>query len=63
MERCIRQGREDAEEAMGRRLQRFQVSEPPSEPMTTPEEERNLIFPMTLDLRFPLSAPPLRTDT
>ena len=43
----------DAEEARARRLQRFQVSEPPSEPMASPEEEKNPIFPMTLDLRFP----------
>jgi uncharacterized protein (DUF2126 family)/transglutaminase-like putative cysteine protease len=43
----------DAEEARGRRLQRFQVSEPPSEPMLKPEEEKNPVFPMTLDLRFP----------
>jgi uncharacterized protein (DUF2126 family) len=43
----------EAEEAKARRLQRFQVSEPPSEPMPTPEEEKNPVFPMTLDLRFP----------
>jgi uncharacterized protein (DUF2126 family)/transglutaminase-like putative cysteine protease len=43
----------DAEEARARRLQRFQISEPPSEPMPTPEEEKNPVFPMTLDLRFP----------
>jgi uncharacterized protein (DUF2126 family) len=43
----------DAEEARARRLQRFQVSEPPSEPMPSPEAERNPVFPMTLDLRFP----------
>jgi uncharacterized protein (DUF2126 family)/transglutaminase-like putative cysteine protease len=43
----------DAEEARARRLQRFQVSEPPSELMLSPEEEKNPTFPMTLDLRFP----------
>jgi uncharacterized protein (DUF2126 family) len=43
----------DAEEARARRLQRFQVSEPPSEPMPSPEAEKNPVFPMTLDLRFP----------
>ena len=43
----------DADEAKTRRLQRFQISEPPSEPMLSPEEEKNPIFPMTLDLRFP----------
>jgi uncharacterized protein (DUF2126 family) len=43
----------EAEEARARRMQRFQVSEPPSEPMARPEEEKNSFFPMTLDLRFP----------
>jgi uncharacterized protein (DUF2126 family) len=43
----------DAEQARARRLQRFQVSEPPSEPMPSPAEEKNPVFPMTLDLRFP----------
>jgi uncharacterized protein (DUF2126 family)/transglutaminase-like putative cysteine protease len=43
----------DAEEARARRMQRFQVSEPPSGPMPSPREEKNPIFPMTLDLRFP----------
>jgi uncharacterized protein (DUF2126 family)/transglutaminase-like putative cysteine protease len=43
----------DAEEAKARRLQRFQVSEPPPGPMTSPADEKNPIFPMTLDLRFP----------
>jgi uncharacterized protein (DUF2126 family) len=43
----------DAEEARARRLQRFQISEPPSGQMLSPEEEKNPIFPMTLDLRFP----------
>jgi len=50
----------DAEEAKARRLQRFQVSEPPSDPMPSPEEEKNPMFPMTLDLRFP--APGTRAD-
>jgi uncharacterized protein (DUF2126 family) len=43
----------EAEEAKARRLQRFKVSEPPSEPMPSPAEEKNPVFPMTLDLRFP----------
>ncbi|MBB5056251.1 uncharacterized protein (DUF2126 family) [Granulicella aggregans] len=43
----------DAEEAKIRKLQRFVVSEPPSEPMLTPPEEKNPVYPMTLDLRFP----------
>jgi uncharacterized protein (DUF2126 family)/transglutaminase-like putative cysteine protease len=46
----------DATEARTRRLQRFQVSEPPSEPVATPKEERNAVFPMTLDLRWPAPA-------
>jgi uncharacterized protein (DUF2126 family) len=43
----------DADEARERRLQRFQVSEPPIEAMPTPQDENNPIYPMTLDLRFP----------
>jgi len=43
----------NATEAADRRRQRFQVSVPPPEPIAVPEEEANLIFPMTLDLRFP----------
>ncbi|RXH56105.1 Large protein containing transglutaminase-like domain [Granulicella sibirica] len=44
---------ENATEAKARRLQRFQVSEPSSDPIVTPGEEHNPIFPMTLDLRWP----------
>jgi uncharacterized protein (DUF2126 family)/transglutaminase-like putative cysteine protease len=44
------------EEAKGRQLQRFKISEPPAEPLATPAEEKNPIFPMTLDLRFPAPA-------
>jgi uncharacterized protein (DUF2126 family)/transglutaminase-like putative cysteine protease len=51
----------DAEEATARRLQRFVVTEPSSqpaaEPISIPVEERNAIFPMTLDLRFPARSP------
>ncbi len=54
MERCTRLVRRDAEEAPARRLQRFQVSEPPSEPMRRRRRRRTRIFPMTLDLRFPV---------
>jgi uncharacterized protein (DUF2126 family) len=43
----------DADEARTRRLQRFRVSAPPPEPMPPPGEEKNPVFPMTLDLRFP----------
>jgi uncharacterized protein (DUF2126 family) len=43
----------NATEAADRRRQRFQVSVPPPGSIAVPEEETNLIFPMTLDLRFP----------
>jgi uncharacterized protein (DUF2126 family)/transglutaminase-like putative cysteine protease len=43
----------DADEATARRRERFQISQTPSEPMATPAEENNPVFPMTLDLRFP----------
>jgi uncharacterized protein (DUF2126 family) len=43
----------DADEARARRLERFQISPPPAEPMPVPEREVNKVFPMTLDLRFP----------
>jgi uncharacterized protein (DUF2126 family) len=43
----------NAAEAADRRRQRFQVSGPPPGPIAVPEQETNLIFPMTLDLRFP----------
>jgi len=46
----------DAEEARARRSERFKIAEPPSEPMPSPAEEKNPIFPMTLDLRFPSPA-------
>jgi uncharacterized protein (DUF2126 family)/transglutaminase-like putative cysteine protease len=46
----------DMQEAAARRLERFQISDPPSEPMPAPAEEGNPTFPMTLDLRFPPSA-------
>jgi uncharacterized protein (DUF2126 family)/transglutaminase-like putative cysteine protease len=55
----------NAEEARARRLERFQLSEPPGEPMASPEEEKNPVFPMTLDLRFPApgtSFDPLRPE-
>lgn len=46
----------NAEEAGARKAQRFQVSEPPSEPIRAPIEEMNPVYPMTLDLRFPAPA-------
>lgn len=46
----------DAKEARERRSERFQVSEPSPEAMTAPVQEKNSVFPMTLDLRFPSKA-------
>jgi uncharacterized protein (DUF2126 family)/transglutaminase-like putative cysteine protease len=43
----------DADEARARRMQRFQISNPPAEHMRSPAAEKNPVFPMTLDLRFP----------
>jgi uncharacterized protein (DUF2126 family) len=43
----------NAAEARERRLQRFVVSAPPFEPLLAPKEEKNPLFPMTLDLRWP----------
>ena len=43
----------DANEAKARRLLRFQISTAPAEVIATPPEEKNPIFPMTLDLRWP----------
>ena len=47
----------NAEEAAARKAQRFQISEAPSEPVRTPVEEKNPVYPMTLDLRFPAPVP------
>jgi uncharacterized protein (DUF2126 family) len=46
----------DAEEARARRLERFQVSADGPEAMEVPAEEKNPMYPMTLDLRFPAPA-------
>ena len=43
----------DATEAKARRLERFQVSESTASVIDAPVEERNPVFPMTLDLRWP----------
>ena len=47
---------ENATEARERRLERFQVSTPPAAPVAIPAEEKNPVFPMTLDLRWPSPA-------
>ncbi len=43
----------NAAEAQERRLERFQKSGHAPGLMAVPEEECNLVFPMTLDLRLP----------
>jgi uncharacterized protein (DUF2126 family) len=43
----------NAQEARQRRMERFVVSRPDNAPMAAPGEEKNPIYPMTLDLRFP----------
>ncbi len=43
----------NAEEAEGRRRERFQTPAPPPGRMPAPKEETNPIYPMTLDLRVP----------
>ena len=45
----------DAAEAAERRRLRFQQTDPPRTPIAIPEEETNVIFPTTLDLRIPIS--------
>jgi len=40
-------------QAKDRRMSRFVVSAPPSGPALIPVEEKNPVFPMTLDLRWP----------
>ena len=45
----------DATEAAERRKARFEKADPTLGPMAIPEEETNLIFPTTLDLRIPAS--------
>jgi uncharacterized protein (DUF2126 family)/transglutaminase-like putative cysteine protease len=49
----------NAEEAAMRKAQRFQISEASSAPARPPAEEKNPVYPMTLDLRFPAPAPEL----
>jgi uncharacterized protein (DUF2126 family) len=46
----------DAAEAAERRRLRFQQTDPPRTPIEIPEEEPNVIFPTTLDLRIPIPA-------
>ena len=51
-----------AAEALTRRLERFEVINP-TDPVITPEEEMNPIFPGTLDLRIPPPDPGVRVKT
>jgi uncharacterized protein (DUF2126 family)/transglutaminase-like putative cysteine protease len=50
-----------AAEALARRLERFEVINP-TDPVITPEEEMNPIFPGTLDLRIPPPSPGIRVE-
>ena len=43
----------NAEQARDRRAERFVVSAPPVDSLPIPEDEKNVIYPMTLDLRWP----------
>jgi uncharacterized protein (DUF2126 family)/transglutaminase-like putative cysteine protease len=52
----------NAHEARERRLERFVVSVPPAEPMPAPKQEINPIFPMTLDLRWPVPGQKISVD-
>ena len=47
----------DAAEARARRAERFQPSQPPEDPLPAPPAEHNPVFPMTLDLRWPVPLP------
>jgi len=51
----------DADEALARRLERFEVIDPVV-PVRMPEEEVNPIFPGTLDLRIPSTGPRVRNE-
>ena len=51
----------DADEALARRLERFEVIDPVV-PVRMPEDEVNPIFPGTLDLRIPSTGPHLRNE-
>ena len=52
-----------ATEAEQRRLERFQESEPSPGPVAVPGEFINPMFPMTLDLRFPLRGQEAHVET
>jgi uncharacterized protein (DUF2126 family)/transglutaminase-like putative cysteine protease len=53
----------NATEAEQRRLERFQESGPLAGPVAIPEEFINPMFPMTLDLRFPLRGQESHVET
>jgi uncharacterized protein (DUF2126 family) len=51
----------DADEAMVRQLERFEVVDP-TVPVSIPEVESNPVFPGTLDLRIPPPSPSGRIE-
>ncbi len=46
----------NATEARERRLERFQITEPFTDQIALPRDEKNPVYPMTLDLRWPAPA-------
>jgi uncharacterized protein (DUF2126 family)/transglutaminase-like putative cysteine protease len=52
----------DSTEASERRLRRFHITPPPEDVIATPPSEKNPIFPMTLDLRWPAAIDELTVD-
>ena len=46
----------DAGEARRRRRERFVVSDPPVQRLDVSHEEKNPLYPMTLDMRWPVSS-------
>ncbi len=53
----------DANEAMQRRRERFEVTAPPSDPIKAPVEDLNPSFPMTLDMRWPATVSRTHSET
>ncbi len=52
----------DANEAMKRRKERFEVTTPSSDPIKAPAEDLNPSFPMTLDMRWPATVSKARSE-